>query len=252
MRLQPLNDAAKKSFVTGLRRAVVSLDDAHRGGAERDLDTLLSAGVRSAASFNRILCDEDEEDAAVIACWFAPRVSRLRKPTTVSRLADLLSSRSSNLRRAAAVALGEMGMPSAVPSLIKAIGDANAEVRCAVVYALGKLEDKRAQGALLKVLKNPNELPRVRGFAAESLGSLGNPTSVPTLIAAMGDRSSNVRLFCAFALGELKDQRALRALRKVASSDRGRVRGYGTVRQEARRAISAIERGRTGSRPAPR
>jgi len=110
----------------------------------------------------------------------------------------------------------------------------------ALVYALGKLADVRARDALLHMLGNLREKPRIRAAAAEALGSLGDRESVPKLAAHLSDRSPEVRLFCAFALGELRDPRAIRTLQRVAGTDHGRVRTYGTVGKAAQSAIEAI------------
>jgi HEAT repeat protein len=228
-------------FTGELRRIVRGLDKNHRASAGADVKALRAGGVHSAAGLLRTLLPDGDEAMVVRACWFVPRIHGIGSSVAVRRLSVLLTSPSRAVRGAAARALGEFGSKSAVRSLLVAIRDTDAQVRLAVVYALGKIGDPRAREVLVGIVRDSRESAKLRGLAAESLGLLGDLRSVPALIVALGAQSPQVRLFAAFALGELRDRRALRALRR-AQADGGRVRGYGTVRREARAAIDSIER----------
>jgi HEAT repeat protein len=244
MQMQPMRASRTVSFAGELRRIVESVDVSNRALAEADAQALTSAGVRSVEGLLRALGGSGGTGIPVIACWFVPRVRGIPKVAAVRQLVHLLADNSAKVRRSAAIALGEVGSRSATRNLLKAVIDGDAEVRMAVVYALGKIADVRARDALLHMLDDLREKPRIRAAAAESLGSLGDSESVPALVAHLRDRSPEVRLFCAFALGELREPRALSALRRVARTDNGRVRTYGTVGKAALSAIELIRDGR--------
>jgi HEAT repeat protein len=236
-----MSQQRSSSFSGELGRIVRGLDTVHRASARADVKALRASGVDSATGLLRALRLEGDEPMIARACWLVPRVHSIRLSVAARRLGSLLLSRSRVVRRAAAIALGELGSKSAFRPLVGAIRDKDAHVRLAVVYALGKVGDRRAREVLVEILCDLRESPKLRGLAAESLGLLGDPRSVPALIVALRAQSPQVRLFAAFALGELRDPRALRALAR-AQADGGRVRGYGTIRREARAAIEAIER----------
>jgi HEAT repeat protein len=241
VQLQPMTPRHRPTaFASELRRIVADLEGDRRALVDADVRTLDSAGVRSVDDLFESLRRTDDADLPIIACWFVPRIRGIPKATAVRQLVCLLADPSARVRHSAAIALGELGSRSATSRLLKAIGDEDAEVRMAVVYALGKLGDVRARESRLHVLGDLDEKPKIRAAAAESLGSLGDRESGPALVACLRDRSPEVRLFCAFALGELREPRALRALQRMVRTDKGRVRTYGTVGRAARSAIEAI------------
>jgi HEAT repeat protein len=212
--------------------------------ARLDADILASAGVKSVSGLLDVLATTDDTRLVLIACWYVPRISRVPRSSAVRSLAKLLASSLVAIRRSAAVALGELGSKRATSFLLTASSDPEPAVRMSAIYAIGKLADRRGRERLLSVLNDAKEDARVRAAAAESLGSLGDSSVGPALLRHMGDPSPEVRLFCASALGELRDRRALRALRR-ARHDRGRVRVHGSVGKAARSAVAAIERDRS-------
>jgi hypothetical protein len=246
VQLQPMKTRHNhQTFANELRRVVANMEDGGKALAESDVRTLVSAGVHSVEDLLDAISGAHGPELPIIACWFVPRIRGIPKSLAARRLARLLADPSARTRRSGAIALGELGSRSSTSGLLRLIRDGDAEVRMAAVYALGKIGDVRASDGLLQVLGDLHERPKIRAAAAESLGSLGARESGPALVAYLRDRSPEVRLFCAFALGELGDVRALRTLQVVAKADKGRVRAYGTVGRAARSAIEAIRRARS-------
>jgi hypothetical protein len=91
-----------------------------------------------------------------------------------------------DLRKAAALTLGEIRDKDSLPALIRALRDKDWAVREAAVIALGKLQDSAALDPLCQALLDSDEWVRQR--AAQVLGELGDPDAMEALIAARQDR----------------------------------------------------------------
>ena len=76
----------------------------------------------------------------------------------------------------------------------------------------------------------------VRWKAAESLGRLGDPAAVRSLIDTLWDDDARVRMKAAWALGEIGDPHALPALQKLYRMENE------NVREIIERAMTAIKR----------
>ena len=97
--------------------------------------------------------------------------------------------------------------------------------------------------ALEAVVRNRAERPRVRGEAAEALAHSHRRESHDVLIAGLRDSSKDVRFWCAFALGEMAESRALPHLERLVSTDKRPVKGFHSVAKEAADAIENIHIG---------
>ena len=92
-----------------------------------------------------------------------------------------------------------------VEPLLTALNDPWDRRRFGAVYALGwNRKDARIIHPLIGVLSNKNETPYVRAQAAECLGRCGGGKSIRPLIANSTDASEDVRLWCVFALGRIR------------------------------------------------
>ena len=79
-----------------------------------------------------------------------------------------------------------------VRGLIKALGyEKNSDIRCAAAKALGELGDKQATEPLIAVLRDTE--PGVRRTAAEALGKLGGTQAAESLITALQNSDSEIR-----------------------------------------------------------
>ncbi len=135
-----------------------------------------------------------------------------------------LNSDDSDVRQAAAHALGKLGDKSAIPALTNAfLNDNEHLVRWSAAHALGKLGDKSAIPALINALLNDDD-SWVRRSAAHALGELGDKSAIPNLKTALNDDDSSVRRSAVHALGELGDKSAIPNLINALNDDDSWVR----------------------------
>ncbi len=126
------------------------------------------------------------------------------------------------VRRAAAVSLGDLVDPRAVEPLIGILGEKEGETRLAAVLSLAKIADRRAVPALTALLADPDG--DVRTATVISLGMIGDTGAVPALLAVFSDPHTPVRDAVAWALGAMKDPRAVKPLIKALSDPEWHVR----------------------------
>ena len=88
-----------------------------------------------------------------------------------------------------------------VTALIARLKDADSEVRRAAAYALGKRQDRIAFDPLIEALQD--QVPAVRIAAAYGLMHLGDERAIPLLITCLDDEVENVRMSVASCLGDL-------------------------------------------------
>lgn len=133
-----------------------------------------------------------------------------------------LRHKNDNIRRDAAMALGEMGALRAVEPLIACLTDNNDYVAGYAALSLGKLQDKKAITSLTKALNDKKFF--VRRMATQSLGLLSDKSSVEALIQTLVDKEESVRDDGAEALGKIGDSKALHALTEKLNDQSMRVR----------------------------
>ena len=197
-------------------------------------------------------------------------LGEIKDPRAVEPLISALKDVNSDVRIAAAKALGKIKDPRAVKPLISALKDSNSFVRREAAYALGKIKDPRAVKPLISALKD--ESSGVRREAAEALGEIKDPRAVKPLISALKDISLSeeaakalgkinpkwmeteeakrkvpefisalkdsdwmVRQAAAYALGEIKDPRAVKPLISALNDS------HWSVRQAAAEALGKIK-----------
>jgi HEAT repeat protein len=112
--------------------------------------------------------------------------------------------------------------------------------RTAAAYAMQMLTTPRTIVALERVVKNKSEHPRVRGQAAESLAHYHREKSHDVLLRGLADPSKDVRFWCAYALGEMAEKRALPALKLLVTKDTRVIKGFHSVGKEAADMIKCI------------
>ena len=144
-------------------------------------------------------------------------VERLKSAGNVRKLLKATKDGSAEVRRAAALALGDLQARSAtsrVSDLL--VGDPDDYVRSAAARALERIADPGAVPRLAWSLENDQDR-FVRKCAASALGACG-PSAVPPLRRASapeshgGDSDSMVREAAAKALGRIDDPAARKAL----------------------------------------
>jgi HEAT repeat protein len=113
--------------------------------------------------------------------------------------------------------------------------------RAAAAYVLQMVTTDRTLAALERTVSDTSESSRVRGEAAEALAHSHRRKSHDVLLKNLADKSKDVRFWCAFALGQMAEQRAIPALQRLAEIDMRVVKGFHSVSQEAIDAIKNIQ-----------
>jgi len=107
-------------------------------------------------------------------------------------------------RRTAASSLSQYGAEAdkVVPALVKALGDSDKEVRLNALASLKVFgEQTKAAGPMLKEMLEHDPDNNIRKEAASLLGSIKDQAAIPSLIAALDDQDSGVRLEATRAVG---------------------------------------------------
>jgi len=112
--------------------------------------------------------------------------------------------------------------------------------RAAAAYAMHMLTTPRTIVALERAVKNKSEQARVRGEAAEALAHNHRKKSHDVLLSGLADPNKDVRFWCAYALGQMAEKRALPALKLLVTNDRRIVKGFHSVGKEAADTIECI------------
>ena len=113
--------------------------------------------------------------------------------------------------------------------------------RAAAAFVMQVVTTPKVIAALERCLTDTTESPKVRGEAAEALAHNHRMKSHDVLLRSLTDSSKDVRFWCAFALGQMAESRAIPVLVRLAATDRRTVRGFHSVSEEAKDAIRNIE-----------
>jgi HEAT repeat protein len=111
----------------------------------------------------------------------------LAKSDSLPQLVTLLTSRDPNVRMYTALTLGNMQDARALPALIPLIKDDDLNVQYHVIEALGRIRSATAVEPLLEVVRQRDAF---LSFAAlDALASIGEPSTMPDVIALIDDPS---------------------------------------------------------------
>jgi HEAT repeat protein len=108
-----------------------------------------------------------------------------------------------------------LGEPSVQP-LIGTLSHEDPRVREYAAFTLGFLDDDRSVEPLLSLFANDAEIS-VRTQAARALGRMEEPRAIDPLIAALADPRTEIRQDAAYSLGLIGDPRAIPALKGLAN-----------------------------------
>jgi hypothetical protein len=122
-------------------------------------------------------------------------------------------------RGSATVALAKLGDDAAIRSLEAAAREGNSARQALSISALGQAGVRGSAPMLRDLLANPDAAMPVRAAAAEALGLVGDPASVPALRTALEDEWLLVRLNAAAALRRLGDPAGDRTLHETVAGD---------------------------------
>lgn len=226
-------------FAGRLRSIIEPLAPRFRDRARRDIESVLRLGAKSPADLLAIVRNNRvAPHFRIKVCWI---LGRLGDKRAAPAMMVALTDNAPRLRQAAAQSLGELRSSRALPLLVAALrAEPEVDVRTAIVSALGSLRDARTFRPLVQLLNRKSEDPVVRGMAAEALADLPHSGAAAVLMTALSDPSAEVRFWAAFGLGQLGAWHALPQLELLASTDAARLPRWGTVREEAIKAIERI------------
>ncbi len=137
-------------------------------------------------------------------------------------LTAALKDSDSEVRASAALALGWSGNVAAVPALVGSLADEAWQVVDSAVTALGDI-GVDAIPPLVAVLRDATSPPTVCYQISRAFLAMGRK-AVPELTAALADANTGVATWCAVALGEIGDQRAVQPLEELADRSDAQVR----------------------------
>ncbi len=138
-------------------------------------------------------------------------IGRQRIALAVTDLVEQLCNPISNVREAAASALGYIGNRDAVTALVTALNSSDAGLTLPVLRALQKAGDPAALPAILPLLNH--ETPEISQAAARTLGSFRDRRAVDPLIECMlSSPHVAVAAACAEALEAIGDPAAVRPM----------------------------------------
>jgi HEAT repeat protein/beta-lactamase regulating signal transducer with metallopeptidase domain len=170
--------------------------------------------ARLSAALGQVLAEDPERDirrAAAVALGDA------EDPRAVAALSRALENDpDASVRRAAAWALGEIESPLGIPALARAARqDESQEVRAMAVWALGEIEHPDAIPALSEVATS-GATPELRKRAVWGLGEIEHPRAIPTLSSiATSNAPMDIRRMAVWGLGEIEHPDAIPTLGRL-------------------------------------
>jgi HEAT repeat protein len=178
----------------------------------------VAGGKKSVEVLLEYLDDSDFDDNLKPEIILA--LGDLKDPSAIDPLLDILedSGEDPTWRRYACASLGKIADPSVLPNIKEILFEEDAIMRSYAVGALRYFDTAEINPLLISALKD--SFWRVRVSAAQGLGEKKVEEAVPILIfKAEKDPENNVREEAVQALGEIANQPALEALRKLYGSD---------------------------------
>ena len=161
-----------------------------------------------------------------------------------------LEDDSTPVKIAAANTLGKLGAEEALTPLLAVMQDSNDEVRKAAVMALGEIGAKFPVSveALIPMLADPDD--EVRGVVRDLIEAMNRWATIGVLLTALQNTNSTIRGSVVEILGDLADERARASLQKAYEDDSSE-----WVRSRARWALDQLPAPEfpppAKSRPAP-
>ncbi len=111
---------------------------------------------------------------------------------------------------------------SVLPELEERLKGPDPAIRESIARVMGEVKDRRAVAPLLEALQTAGDTGR---NSATALIQIADPASVEPLIELLGNKEEQVRLYAAYALGGLKDRRAVPARARTLADASSSVRG---------------------------
>jgi len=99
---------------------------------------------------------------------------------------------------------------------IRDLKSENVMVRNNAIYYLGKKKEKRAVPLLIELLNN-DQIKEIKLNAIESLGEIGEGSSVDALVNVLKEKDNDMRIAAVDALGKIREQKAVKPLINILS-----------------------------------
>lgn len=181
-----------------------SLDERRRTGAAMMLGELRA--VEAADFLMKLLRREKEKEESLAIDSIIIALGKIGETQAIPVLMELLNkNRSFFLQQLAAQALKEIGDRSIIPRLKKGLLSFNKFRRAGSAMALGVFQVKEALEPLIQLLMTDLE-KGPRAAAAYALGELKDPRAVEALYHALGDEWIFTQIVAAEALGKIGDR----------------------------------------------
>ncbi len=216
--VEPLLDMARGGHTKGARRAVLLLglmDDPRAN--EWRLAALDDPDPEVRALAVRTFAERDPE-----LRWYMERRRPAPDPRALPALRRALTDKWEGVRADAAVALGGFGSPSLVPDLIRILKTGGPSERMSAITALARTDHPRAERAVLAALSDP----QLEQVAMRAIGRCGRHYATGRLVAIIGEAEGRERFgtrqaVAVYALRDLRDPKAVPALKKVVLTGEG-------------------------------
>lgn len=144
------------------------------------------------------------------------------------------------LRPRSSPAAETQAVASTLASVAPRARDAGHDALQCIVILLGDFAPPSAAPLLCEILADRSLPDWLRADAAEALRDYRDAPSERSLVVHLDDPEPRVRFDCCFALGDRGATRALRSLRRVRRHDEAVIERWGSVADEAARAIEVI------------
>ncbi|MFH0878771.1 MAG: HEAT repeat domain-containing protein [Lentisphaerota bacterium] len=183
----------------------------------REKATFILKRIQEPLAIESLLAGLGDESAEsrVHASWELRNVLRVKKdPGVIDPLIASLNDENTDVRSNAAEALGELKDPRAVEPLTQLLRDPS--LSRAAAWALGEIKDSRAVPSLIQSLGSENQ--GIRENAASALSHIG-AVAVEPMMASLKTGSAEARQSGAWALGEIKDHRAMPLLMELLKDE---------------------------------
>ena len=201
---------------------------------------LAYCGVQSGPAVPQLLKLLDHEDIGVrTVAAFALGEARDRR--AVEALIAAMGTRKQNECRIIVYALGKIGDTRAVEPFIAYLKGSDYERMADAAYALRIMKDARSVPPLIEILRDRNGDRFSRGWAADTLGEIGDLRAVSPLIEELECCESRLSVYLVTALGRLGDRRAVPALEKlIQDKEKSRLVAYADACRAAGEALKMI------------
>ncbi len=240
--LRPLMRALTSSYPETVRTAAWALGEIHDPAAVPALIPLLrreDPEVRQNAAFalgmirdtaaSEALIGALRDEDPVVRGYAATALGEIGDRRAKDALLEALRAEDASVVNMAS-SLFALGSTEVVAILLEKLRDPDPNKRLYAAYALGKIRDPAMVTPLVEILGEED----IGWLAAKALANVGAPAVQPLLAALFSDKRT-VRLYAAYALGEIADPRAGRGLLRMLEDPDP------LVRQTAVEALAAID-----------